>query len=349
MIYRRAFYREALHNAALVLGVLGGLVAMVLMGRLVTDTAHLGAGATLLLLLLQLVKYLPQLLSAALFAALVVTFNRMVQSRELASWGMVGLRRRHWLGCTLALSLPAALAVMLLALFSAPWSIRFADAYQRQLASTLKLEQASPGIFGEIQGQGLVFHLGALSADRKQALSIFIARASGPGSFQIASAAKADTTIAADGLRSVALHRGLLDLIDFRNRQSSRIEFATSAFNLGQAGEAQRTRRRAQAPGELGASAASRVELLWRLGFGPALVLLGLLAYFIGRLSPGSGKGYQVLLAILVYWLYTALAGFARDLGFAGELAPLAAAALPLALLGAGVALALALKQRHLA
>ena len=343
MIYRRAFYGEALGNAALLLGVIGGLTAMVLMGRLVTDTAYLTAGSTLLLLLLQLIKYLPQLVSASLFAALVVTFNRMVQSRELASWSMVGLRRRHWLGCTLALSLPSALAVLLLALYGAPWSIRFADSYQRELASTLKLEQTSPGIFGEIKAQDLVFHLGALSPDRKQALNIFIARATAAQAFQIASAAKADTTIDAGGVRSLALYQGQLNVIDFASEASSRIEFAASQFNLGQASEQSQVRRRALAPSELRRSDANRVELYWRLGFGPALVLLALLAFALGRLSPNSGKGYQVVLAILVYWFYTALAGFVRDLGFAGELAPWAAGALPPGLLGLCVALALGL------
>ena len=342
MIYRKSFYLEAIHNTALMLGVIGGLAAMVLMGKLITDSTYLDAGATMLLLLLQLLKYLPQLLTASLFAALVVTFNRMTQTREMAAWSIAGLRRSHWLSCSLTMSLPTAVTVLVLALYSTPWSIRYADEFQRELSRTVKLEDSSPGIFGEVREQDLVFHLGALSPDRSSALNIFIARSTEQGQYQVAIAAKAATGEDPHGLRTLKLDSGHLHFVDFRQRLSRLVEFGSAEFLLGLENLVQQARRRALAPTELDSSDASRVELLWRLGFGPAVILLAILAFSLGQASPGSGKGYQVLLAVLSYWLYSAVAGYFKDLGINGELAPAAAASLPLALLG-GVAVALAL------
>ncbi|MBF2735730.1 MAG: LptF/LptG family permease, partial [Betaproteobacteria bacterium AqS2] len=314
----------------------GGLAAMVLLGRIVADAGYLPAHAALVLLGLQLLKNSPQLLSVSAFAGMLIAFSRMAQARELTAWAMAGLGDRAWTGAALALALPMAVTVALLALHAAPWAIRSAADYQRGLADEVELERASPGLFGEIASQDLVYHLRAVSPDRGHALGIFIARGAKEDGVQLILAEQADTLIDDAGLHRLDFSGGEVHSLDFATRTASRIRFAAGAFQLSQSAGGGAQRRRALAAADLGDGAAGRTELWWRLSFGPALLLLTLLALPFGRMGLSSGKGYQVLLAILCYWFYYALSGYAKELGGRGELPAALAAGGPLVLLAAG-------------
>ena len=333
MIYRRAFYAEAGYNVAMLTLVLGGLSAMVLMGRLITRTVSVSAGSILTLLGLQIVKIMPQLLTVALFAGLVVTFNRMSQSRELAAWNISGLRDRHWNWAVLAMTVPMAATVWALALHAAPWSIRQTELFQNELSEKIKIEDSTPGIFGESSEQRLVYHLGALSPDRGTALGIFIARRSGPESIQLVLAERAETVIDELGLRDLRMDSGELHNLSFRYSSASRVTFRKADFHLGREERIDNLRLRAVPLARLGGGRAERVEYLWRHSFLGVAFLLGMLALYLGRFSPGSGRSYQVLLAVLGYWLYYALAGYGKELGESGAISPATAAFSPLALI----------------
>ena len=343
-IHRWAFQSEAGRNVFVFLLVLGGLGMMVSMGRLVTDNTSIPALSTLALLGLQMVKLLPQFLTVSLFAGLVVTFSRMSQSRELLAWGVAGLRDRHWQASVMMLAAPVAILIWLLALHGAPWSIRFAAAYERDLADRIKLEDTAPGIFGEIPSQGMVYHIQALGPDRGTALGVFIARSSA-SDIQLALADRAQTEIDDYGLRDLILDAGELHSLSFSERSSSRVRFDSAEFRLGSEDHDSPLRRRAKELSDLGPNAPERVEYLWRHSFLATAVVLALLALHIGRGSPGTGRGYQVALATLSYWLYYSISGYAKDLGEGGTVDPVVAAFGPPALLALPL-LALALSSR---
>ena len=330
MIYRRSFYTEVSSNILVTLLVLGGLATLISMGRIISDTANIPADAILTLLGLQLIKNTPQILTAATFAGILITFNRMVQSKELAMWGMAGLNMWHWAFTTIKILIPMAITIWLIALYSAPWSIRFSAEYQHQLANSLKIEDTNPGIFGEVAEQNLIYHLGAISADRSQALGIFIARTSNDEEqIQLVLANRADTEIDAEGLKQLNLDRGQIHNLNFVNSVASKIDFSAGEFNLSQVKRDRSLRLRALAVDNLTTESSDQVELLWRHGFLITAILLGLLALPLGKFSSGAGRGYQVLLAILFYWFYYALMGYTKDLGINEELTPLIAVAIP--------------------
>ena len=333
MIYRRSFYREAGGNIASMLLVIGGLTAMVLLGRIIAATSYLPAHGALALLGLQLLKSSPQLLTAAAFGGMLIAFNRMAHSRELAAWSMAGLHTRHWLGATLVMAVPLAATVALLALHAAPWSIRYGAEYQRNLADEVELERTNPGLFGEISGQNLVYHLRAVAPDRSHALGIFIARGAREDRVQLVLADQAQTLLDGDGLHQLDFENGEVHNLDFSSQTASRIRFQAGSFSLSQQARDRSLRLRARAASELGDDAAERTELLWRWGFGPALLLLALLALPLGKLGLSSSRSYQILLALLGYWFFYAFGGYTKELGFRAEMAPALAAIAPLLLL----------------
>ena len=333
MIYRRAFFSEVTHHILVVLVVLGGLTALVTMGQLITATGALSATATLVLLALAMIKVTPQLLTVALFAGLVLTFNRMAYYRELNAWSTAGLRDRDWFKATLVLTIPMTVTIWILAVYVAPWSLRFAADYQRELASTIKLEETNPGLFGEIPGQQAIYHLGAISPNRQQALGVFIARQHAATSMQLILGARVTTEIDAGGLRDLIIEGGELHNLDFAQHAGFKVNFKQAELKLGSQFTPARLRLRALAPAQLDASPAARVELLWRHAFAGIALLLALFALPLGRTSPGTGRSYQVVLAIVTYWLFYALCGYAKGLGEQAVLSPAVAAFGPLGLL----------------
>ena len=347
MIYKRAFYNEAGLNIATVLMALGGLFGMVLMARLLAETLSVSATSVLVLLGLELLKITPQLCTVALFAGLVMTFSRMSQSREMAAWQISGLRDIHWNILVVFMAVPMAMAIWVLALHAAPWSIRQSSSYQTVLADKAKLEDTAPGIFGEIEDQNLVYHLGALSPDRRQALGIFIVRRQGPMNLQIVLTDKAETVIDDVGLRNLRMEKGELHNLSFSTKAATKIDFAKAEFQFGKEERIDTLRLRGRTLASLGGQPAARTEYFWRHSFAAAALLFGFMAFPIGRLSPGSGRSYQVLLAVLSYWLYYAISGYAKDLGNNGDIAPAAAAFSPLVLVTLALFALLALDKKR--
>ncbi len=333
MIYRQSFNSETINNGAALAIVLGGIFLLVWLGRLYADQIALSGFATFNLVLLQTTRILPQLLTVGLFAGMVITFNRMVQSNEYNAWAAAGLCDRDWQRTVLWLALPIAVVIAVLALHGVPWVIRFAEEYQRQLTEQAKVEDSAPGLFSELPDQDLVFHIAALSSDRQSAIGIFIIRQPQDKILQIMSAQRADTEIDAGGLRSLRMQQGHFHALDFATQSGSRITFNNADLDLSSQQETREYRLRARALGDLGDSAGERVEFWWRVSFPISLVLLCLLALPLGRSSPGSGRSYQALIAVLIYWLYYACAGLAKDYGIQKSISPLTAGLGPLLLL----------------
>lgn len=333
MIYRRAFFTETLRNISVLTLILGGLLALVGMARLLGDHTNLPASATLGLVILQTLKVSPQLLTAGCFAALVMVFGRMCHTGEMTAWRIAGLTDRDWLSAVLLLALPLALTVGVLALFSVPWSLRYAEDYLRQVTATVKLEDAPPSLFGEVPARNMIYHLDEISPDRDQALGVFIHRSTDFHSVQIIRAAKAQTETDLVGLRSIQLETGQVHDLNFITGESSNTSFAQAQLRLGEQWQADKPRRRAMVLTELDSSPPEQTEFWWRLAFLPATLLLALLALPLGQARFGGGGGYLATLALLCYWLFYALAGLCKDYGIRGEIPALLAACAPLLLL----------------
>lgn len=329
MIYRRAFFTEILRTITTLLVVLGGLLTIIGLSRLLADHTALPVQATLVLVALQLLKYSPQLLTASLFAALVVVFGRMRQSGEMAAWGVAGLNVRDWQTAVLAIAVPMAATVALLALHSVPWSVRYSQAYLREVSKTIKLENATPSLFGEIPAHGLVFHLDALSPDRTEALGVFIIRAPDPASLQVMSAKRSKTVLDLGGLRRMEMNAGHVHELNFTTGQGSLIKFTDATLHLGNQAIANNPSRRARALADLDDTAPDQVEYWWRYAFFPTAVLLSLLALPLGLTRLGRGRGYQTVLALLAYWLFYACVNLFKDYGIQGKLPLLLAAFTP--------------------
>ena len=333
MIYRRSFYYEALNNAAVLVAILGGIFLLVWFGLLLTEQIAFSGVVSFNLVLLKTASIMPQLLTVALFSGTVTTFSRMVQSAEYTAWAFAGLRERHWQLCVLLLALPMAVTVGMLALHGAPWTIRFAEDYQRQAIGETRLEDNVPGLFSELPDQNLIFYFDALNPDYRSALGIFIVRQPQENVMHLLSARRADTEINANGLRSLRMQQGLFTALDFSRSSGSHINFNSAQLDLSKRQDHQQYRLRSRPLSELSADAAGQVEYWWRVSFPLCLLLLCLMALPLGQLSPGTGRSYQMLLATLCYWLYYTFAGLAKAYGLQGTITPLTAGLGPLLLL----------------
>lgn len=333
MIYQRSFYAETLQNVAVLCFIFGGLLALVGVARIIGDNPELPAAATLGLVLLQLIKVAPQLLTATFFAALVMVFGRMCHSGEMIAWKIAGLRDAHWVALVVKLAVPMAITVGILAMYSVPWSLRYAEDYLHRVTQTLRLEDSTPSLFGEVAARDLVYHLDKLSPDREAALGVFIQRSIIPGEVQIIRAASAQTQTDLAGLRAIDLANGQVHDLDFNLFASSRTTFVEARLHLGQQWQTDKPRLRAMTLADLNEEASGATEFWWRLAFIPVVLMFALVALPLAKVKISGGAGYLATLALLSYWLYYAIAGLSKDYGIKGELPAVVAGMLPLGLL----------------
>ncbi len=348
MIWRRSFAGDAILNAVAVFTLFFVLISLVFLARLLARNPGLPTGALLSLLMLEMFKALPQLLSFSVFAGLVIEFGRQARTREHEAWAIAGLRLRDWSLAAMGIGAPTAAVIAFLAVFAVPWTLRISASYQQRLADELRLDEPAPGIFGGIPGLQLVYSMESAQLDRSQLRNLFVARDLDRGQMQIVLANSVRADVPSEPLRNMEMTDGAIYAIDLSAGTVDEFGFGEATYRIGsEPSEEPIHRLRALAASDLaGGSHRARVELLWRWAVPASALLLALLALPAGRASPHSGREYKLLLAFLGFWLYWAVEGLCKDLGMRGQLSPLAAAGLPPAGLAAVLAAATAYAAR---
>ena len=342
MIWRRSFHREALAGTGGIFALFFGLIAIVFLGQLLARSSGLSTGAVLTLLNLQMFKALPQLLSFSLFAALTLAFSRMSRTSEYEAWSIAGIRLRDWYLAIAWLAVPAAALIAAFSIFVVPWTIRVSSSYGQALADEVSLEATQPGSFGEIGKLDIVYHTTPGSIDRGFLRDLFISHQINPDQMQVIMAERVAADDPDNPLRNMDMQQGAIYVVDLVAGKVNEFEFGQAEYRIGgETAQAIEHRLRARPSLSLIASDDHRdaVEFLWRCAQPLAALLLALLSLSGGRISPRSGREYRTFLTVLGFWLYAAVVGLCKELGFGGDLPPAAAALLPPALLAALLAL----------
>ena len=332
-IWQRSFLSETIGRAGWILLGFVFLTGLVILGRQDTRMGQLAFDQLLVLFALGSIKSLPQQLTFSLFASLLISFGRMMSQREFASWAAAGLRLRDWLAMVVLLAAPLAVVVGWLALSAVPWSLRAVAEYRQLVAAKAHIEQSRPNVFGLLAANNYVYHLGTLEPHQNYAEDIFVAGETDIDRLRVLLASNGKTATSADGNKFLELTGGHLYAFDFNTGEVEQARFVSAQFDYNFATDVASHRLRALALDDL-AGPQGRLEFYWRLGFGPAVLILSLLAVPAGLLCRRVSREYIILIAVLGYWLFYVLAGLGKDLGFAGWLEPWQAILFPLALAG---------------
>jgi lipopolysaccharide export system permease protein len=311
MIFRHALLRELATSAAATFLVLLGISVTTQLVRLLGQAASgvITSTGVVALLGFTLVGYLPILLSLTLFIAVLMTLTRSYRDSEMVVWFSCGQGLSRWIGPVLAFAAPVVLTVGLLSLLLAPWAVERAEEFRRQMDSRDDVAQVTPGVFHESRRADRVYLVEEVPGKTNLVANVFVSSTqNGREGVMVAQSGFQET--AANGDRFLVLLNGRRYEGEPGSPEYKIFEFGRYAMRIesGEAAERAPTTKtlstlellRDPVPRNLG-------ELSWRVGLPASALLLSLLAIPLSFVNPRAGRSMNIVLAILVYMVYSNL------------------------------------------
>ena len=270
------------------------------------------------ILVFNLLKHLPLLLSLTLFLTILITLTRWYKDSEMVIWFGSGLGLSNLIKPILMFSLPIIILIATLSFYISPWAVHKAEEFKKGLKSRDELATITPGIFKESKSDNRIFYVEGFSELGNVVKNIFV---------QSIQNGKVGIIIANEGER-IKNKRGEDYIIMKEGRryegQPNSQEFSTTYFqeygiliekeapkiiSIGEVYEAKSTL-------ELLASNSSRykAELYWRMSVPISALLLVFLAIPLSVINPRSGRSANIIMALLLFVIYNNLLGVSHSI-----------------------------------
>ncbi len=308
IIFQRSLTREFSAIGGAVIGV---LVAITVVQQLVLLLRRATQGvvepeAVIALLGFSLLGYLPVLLALALFIGVLLTLTRSYRDSEMPIWFSSGLSIVAWVQPVLKFGIPIVLLTGLLSFFLTPWALSESAEYLRILKSKDDIARLSPGSFIESPGSNQVFFIDKTSDKESELNTIFAQYVQGERTGVVV-AEKGYQEITPKGEKFLVLehgrrYEGTPGALDFRivdfERQKIRIEAREAKA------EDPNSRRLSTWALITNPTAEGMAELHWRIALPVAALILALMAIPLSFVNPRSGASWNLILAMLTFFLY---------------------------------------------
>lgn len=335
-LFQRALVRECAGNGLLVFAVLLGIVVVGQLIRLLSDavSGRIPVEGVLAFLGFSAMNYLPVLLSVSLFISILLTMSRCYRDSEMVVWFCAGVGLTRWIRPLLWYVMPVVAVIALLSLILTPWALRQADVYKLKLESRDDVTAATPGIFRESKQADRVYFIENIDLDTNRIGNIFV---------QLEQHGKIGTMMAQQGLQETLPNgdRFLVLLNGTRyegtpgQRDYNILEFERYAMRIDSAPAQQKKINlralttaelwRSDTPGnrtELEWRRLTFSELEWRLGLPISAAILAMLAIPLSYVNPRAGRSLNLIIAIVLYMLYSNMISVTNSWVAQGKLSP---------------------------
>lgn len=311
MIFERAARREFAQAAAGISVALLAILTSTQLIRLLKDAAggRIAPEAVASLLGFAALNFMPILLSLTLFVAILLSLSRAYRDSEMVVWFSCGQPLTAWVRPVLRFSAPIVIAIAVLAGFLSPWANYSTADYRQKLKARSELSQVSPGAFREVKQGQRVFFVEAIADDASRVGNVFVASMQ-EGKLGVVMSDSGYQEVAENGDRFVVLEDGRRYEVEPGTPEFKVMEFQRYKVRMedGEARPAERSPSRMLIT-ELvfDKSHQARGELLWRIGMPVSALILALLAIPLSYVNPRAGRSANMLIAILIYAIYSNL------------------------------------------
>lgn len=323
-VFQRALIAEMAGNGAMVFAVLVGIVVVSQLIRLLGDAVvgRIAVDGVIALLGFAAMNYLPVLLSISLFISILLTLSRSYRDSEMVVWFGAGIGLTRWIRPVMWYALPVVGLIALLSLVLSPWALQKADEYKRKLESRDDVSAAVPGTFRESKQADRVYFVEKVDVGSNRVGNIFVqSMQNGRMGTMVARQGKQETL--PNGERFLVLLNGVRYEGTPGQRDYNIIEFERHAIRIDSVPVQQaRPWARTMSTPELlrDDSLSSRAELDWRLGLPLSALILALLAIPLGYVNPRAGRSLNMVLAIVLYMLYSNMISVSNSWVLLGKL-----------------------------
>lgn len=307
--FHRALVGEFASNGLLVFAILLGIVVVSQLIRLLGDavSGRIAVDGVLTLLGFSAMNYLPVLLSVSLFISILLTLSRCYRDSEMVVWFCCGVGLTRWIRPVLWYAVPIVLVIALLSLVLSPWALQKTNEFKHKQESRDDVATAAPGTFRESKQADRVYFVESINAASNRVGNIFV---------QSEQNGKLGTMVAKEGLQETAPNGDrflvLLNGTRYEGKPGQRdyniVEFERYAIRIDSAPpkQAQPGARTLSTP-ELWRNPTTWniSELEWRIGLPVSAAILALLAIPLSYVNPRAGRSLNLILAIVLYMVYS--------------------------------------------
>lgn len=325
-LLHRALVSEFAGNGVLVFAILMGIVLVTQLIRLLGDAVggKIAVDGVLALLGFGAMSYLPVLLSVSLFISILLTLSRAYRDSEMVVWFCTGIGLTRWIRPVMWYALPAVALIALLSLVLTPWALQKADEFKHKLESRDDVATATPGTFRESKQADRVYFVENMSPGSNRVGNVFVrSEQNGKQGTMVANQGLQETS--PNGDRFLVLLNGTRYEGTPGQRDYNIVEFERYAIRIDSV-PAKQAQPWARTLSTMALwrdrTSWSLAELEWRVGLPLSAAILALLAIPLSYVNPRAGRSLNLVLAIVLYMVYSNMISVTNTWVGQGRLSP---------------------------
>jgi len=330
MLYKTKLNKELFYTAISTILILTGVVVaqrivyvfrLAAKGIIPNDTIDT-------ILVFNLLKHLPLLLSITLFLTILMALSRWYKDSEMIIWLSSGLSLSKLIKPIIYFSIPTILLIGFLSLLVSPWAVQKVEEYKNGLKTRDEFSAISPGIFKESKSDNRILYVEGFSELGNTVNNIFI---------QSYQNGKLGVMVSSKGKRYTnEKGENYIVLLDGKRYEGGREteEFTTVKYkeygiliekdipSLSAAG-ARVSKMEAKKTTELIGNLSDKkfqAEFLWRLSLPISTFILIIIAIPLSFNNPRSGRSINIIAAILLFVIYNNAVSISNSLIATGQL-----------------------------
>jgi lipopolysaccharide export system permease protein len=310
MIFQRALRRELVSTAGAVFTTLFTITITVMLIKILGQAAggKVASADVIALIGFAALRYLPIILILTSFISVLVVVTRSYQDSEMVVWFASGLSLSRWIKPVMSFGLPVIAVVIALSFFVTPWANRQSAEFRERFQKREDIAKVSPGRFQESSSADRIFFVEGVSGDATKVQNVFVNTVK-DGRNTIVVAKEGSIALDERGDKFLVMDQGrrydgMSNQADFRVMEFER--YGVLVARQSQALVGDQSARSLTTP-ELLANMNNfnAGELLWRISLPVMGLLLMLLAIPLSFANPRGGRSGNLLIALLLFIIYS--------------------------------------------
>ncbi len=309
MIFQRSLVRELSSTASAIFIALLTIVLTIALVRVLGQAAagQVDNDAVLALILFASLNNLPVLLQLTTFITILLAMTRIYRDSEMVVWQSSGLGLTRWIAPVFRFALPVAIAVGVVSLVVTPWANRQSSEFKARFEQRTDIARVAPGQFRESSDGSKVFFVEGFDPATASVQNVFVnGIRDGKVSVIVSRTGRVERQPNGDDflvMNNGRRYEGLPGRPDYRvmefERYGVRIDTRAPDFSGDDSAKIKSSM-------ELVADGTPRSmgELVWRIGVPLSVLALAALAIPLSFVNARAGRSANLLVAILVYFIY---------------------------------------------
>jgi lipopolysaccharide export system permease protein len=272
-----------------------------------------------------MVRFLPMILSLAIFLSVLLTLTRWHRDSEMVIWFSSGLGLNKWIKPILSFAIPVIVIITILSMIVMPWAIEKGEEYKTQLKNRDDLSSISPGVFKESRDGDRIYFVESFDQLGYQVKNIFV---------QSTQHQKTGIIVSAYGSRQkqengdnfLVMEKGRRYESKPNSAEVSTTEFERYAIRIETKEttvEPSTTKSKPTTKLITENTPTSHAELQWRLAIPISAFILVLLAIPLSFVDPRAGRSLNMMFALLIFVIYNNVLSVFQAWVSQGRISPL--------------------------